>query len=156
MAALAIISLIIIGLILLLLEIFVLPGFIVGIIGAGLIIGGVVMTFNQYGNTIGILSIFTSIVLFIASFALGLKSKTWKKLMLNTQIDGKAGENPKEQHIKIGDKGITISRLAPMGKVMLNDEFFEAKSSNLFIDQNTEIEVINVIHNQIIVKPLNV
>ena len=57
------------------------------------------------------------------------------------------------QKIKPGDIGKTITRLAPMGKALVNDITCEAKSTGTFINENTEIEVIKVLNTQIIVKP---
>ena len=57
--------------------------------------------------------------------------------------------------IHAGDTGKTITRLAPVGKAMVNDIICEAKSTGGFINENTEIEVIKVLNTQIIVKPKN-
>lgn len=58
-------------------------------------------------------------------------------------------------NIKVGDTGKTIGRLAPGGKVRVNGEVVEAKSTGAFIDHNTEIEVIKILTTQIIVEPIN-
>jgi membrane-bound ClpP family serine protease len=60
-----------------------------------------------------------------------------------------------EGKIKIGDKGKTITRLNPMGRVMVGNEHYEAKSIDKLIDQNTEVEIVKIESNKIIVKPLN-
>ena len=90
------------------------------------------------------------IVFIILSIYLSLKSKTWNKLMLKSQIDGKTNII-NEESIKKGDTGITITRLAPMGRVLINGENVEAKAEQ-FIDQNVEIEVEKILDNKIIVK----
>jgi membrane-bound ClpP family serine protease len=43
-----------------------------------------------------------------------------------------------------GDEGITLSRLAPIGKANICDRVVEAKSTGDFIDENTAIRVIRV------------
>jgi membrane-bound ClpP family serine protease len=73
--------------------------------------------------------------------------------MLKSTIDGKTNIINKER-VKKGDQGITITRLAPMGRVLINDENVEAKSEQ-FIDQNVEIEVEKILDNKIIVKLKN-
>ena len=60
-----------------------------------------------------------------------------------------------EDEVKIGDTGLCISRLAPMGKVLVNDEYYEAKANNVFIDQNTEVIVIKIENGKLVVKPKN-
>ena len=57
--------------------------------------------------------------------------------------------------IHTGDSGKTITRLAPMGKAIINDVTCEAKSTGGFIDENTDVEVVQVLNTQIIVKPKN-
>ena len=43
--------------------------------------------------------------------------------------------------------------MAPMGKVLVNNQSIEATSTGGFIDENTEIEVVKVLQNKLIVKP---
>jgi len=80
-----------------------------------------------------------------------LRSKTWRKLALKESVDSTIDSF--EGYIpKVGDTGITVSRLAPMGKVQINNYEFEARSQNSYIDENSEIEVIAVESNKVIVK----
>jgi membrane-bound ClpP family serine protease len=73
---------------------------------------------------------------------------------LKTNIDSRV--TPFEtDRIHPGDHGKTITRLAPMGKAVVNEVVCEAKSTGNFIDENTEIEVLQVLSTQIIVKPIN-
>ena len=41
-----------------------------------------------------------------------------------------------------------------MGKVRVNDVVVEAKSTGIYIEENTDIEVIKVYGSNILVKPL--
>jgi membrane-bound ClpP family serine protease len=85
-----------------------------------------------------------------------LRSGTWKKLMLKTSIDGKVDTIGKEEgKVKVGDRGVTVTRLAPGGKVLVNGEYFEAKSVDILIDPREEIEVIRIEDNKVIVKPIS-
>ena len=59
------------------------------------------------------------------------------------------------EKIHAGDTGMTITRLAPVGKAVVNDIICEAKSIGGYINQNTNIEVVKVLNTQIIVKPKN-
>jgi len=73
--------------------------------------------------------------------------------MLNDNIEGNVS-NPEEIYsVKPGDTALTVSRLAPMGKVMVNDLMFEAKSTGPYINQNTEVEIVKIEGNKLIVKP---
>jgi membrane-bound ClpP family serine protease len=151
MSIFLIILLILIGLSLVVLEIIVIPGAIAGIIGALIIIFAIWESFEVYGNTYGYITLFST--LFVTAIALyfTLKSKTWNKLMLNTKINSKVNVIENEI-VKVGDYGISISRLAPAGKAMINGEFYEVHTNSEFIDQNQDIIIIKIDHNKIIVK----
>jgi len=136
----------------LLLEILVVPGAtVVGIVGAGMMIGGVYLAYSQIDTQTGHLTLAGTIVFIIVSIGFALKSKTWKKIMLKEELKGKV--NVVEQDIvKKGDEGITISRLNPMGKAFINDEYYEVSSKGDYINENTPIVVDKVDGNKIIVK----
>ena len=147
-------ALILVGIVLLLLEILVIPGITVaGIAGIIAIGSGIFMTYTQYGTTVGHFTLIGIFILMVILTIIALKSKTWNKVKLDTKIDSKM-VNVHENQVKIGEKGVTLSRLAPMGKVIINDEIFEAQSNGEFIDQNTPIEVIKLSQNKIVVKPI--
>ncbi len=149
---LAIIALIVVGMVFLLLEILVVPGAtIAGIVGAGMMIGGVYLSYHHFDAQTGHLTLAATIVFIVVSIGLALKSKTWKKIMLNEELKGKV--NVIQQDIvKKGDEGITISRLNPMGKALIKDEYYEVSSKDNYINENTPIVVGKVDGNKIIVK----
>lgn len=150
-----IILLIILGIVLILLEFLVIPGVtIAGIGGFILLAGGVYLSYHYYGVETGNYTLAGTAVLITGSIVLALRSRTWKKLMLRSSIDSKVNEI-EEGKINIGDTGVTISRLAPMGKIQVNDEYYEAKTLNDFIDPNVEVVIKKIENNIIIVKPLN-
>ena len=152
-----IIFLIILGILLFLVEFLIVPGItIAGIGGAISIIIGVVLAFYYEGPTTGLIVLISTAVLIGLSAVFMLKAGTWKKLMLNKAIDSKVDfVRMDEGRIKIGDKGKTITRLNPMGKVMVGNDYYEAKAMDKLIDQNTEVEIVKIESNKIIVKPLN-
>jgi membrane-bound ClpP family serine protease len=93
----------------------------------------------------------------VASFATMyyvFKRKTWKNLGLKANINSRH-EPFIVDKIQPGDSGKTITRLAPVGKAIVNDVICEAKSTGGFINENTEVEVLKVLNTQIIVKPKN-
>ncbi len=155
MMVLAIIGLIVLGLLLLFLELFVVPGITIAGIGGGLLLlGGVVLSFVEYGTAIGFITLVSTFSLLIIGLVYAFKSKTWKSIALNKAIDSKVNTLELDE-VMAGDKGKAISRLAPMGKILINDQYYEAKSLNEFIEQESEVEVIKVNNGKIIVKPLN-
>ena len=56
--------------------------------------------------------------------------------------------------LSVGDKGITVSRLAPIGKVRFGTEVVEAKSEDGFIDQAVEVEIVEVSTFGVLVRAL--
>ena len=137
-----IIFLIILGLLLFIVEFMLIPGVtIAGIGGAISLVTAIVFSFTTYGTKVGFIM---------------LKAGTWRKLMLNTAIDSKVDTvGAQEGKVKAGDRGVTVTRLAPGGKVLVNGEYYEAKSIDILIDPKREIEVIRIDDNKLIVKPIN-
>ncbi len=149
---LVIITLIVTGVIFLLLEILVVPGAtVVGIAGVGMITGGIYLSYSHFDLQTGNLTLAASMVFIIVSIGLALKSKTWKKAMLNDEVRSKVNIINQDT-IKKEDEGLTISRLNPMGKALINNEYYEVSSKDNFIDENTPIVVTKVDGNKIIVK----
>ncbi len=155
MSLIVIILFIILGIMLFVVEFLVVPGItIAGIGGAILIFTGIFLAYTQHGMLIGNIVVAGTLVSMVVTMYFALKSRTWKKTMLHSKIDSKVNvfENP---NVKPGDTGRTISRLAPMGKVEVNGFYYEAKSLDILIDEETEIEVVKVFPDKLIVKLKN-
>ncbi|MBW6491575.1 MAG: NfeD family protein [Lentimicrobium sp.] len=147
-----IIILIIAGLLFLLLEVLVIPGTtLIGAAGLALIAFSVWESYHTFGSPTGHFVLIGTIFLTILTIYLSLKSKTWNKLMLKKEIDGRVNEIDTGQ-VKSGDTGKTVSRLAPSGKAIINDEYFEVHTTGDFIDQETMIEITHLQDNKIFVK----
>lgn len=155
MSFISIVLLIILGIFLLLVEFFIIPGInVAGIGGVILIIGGIFMTYQLHGPATGTYVLAGSLILTLIILYFALRSSTWKKLMLHTEIDGKVNTIEKNE-IKPGDSGYSLTRLAPIGRVQIKDIDAEGKSIAGFIDENTEVIVVKITGSQIIVKPKN-
>lgn len=147
--------LIIVGLLFLILEILVVPGTtVVGIVGFILMAIGIWQTYAVYGSANGHYVLAGSVVLTLIALALSLRSKTWNRVMLHSEIGSKTNVYETDK-VKVGDTGKTVSRLVPMGKALINDDYYEVRSSGEFIDPGTEIKVVKIEFNRIFVKPNN-
>ena len=154
MSVTLIIILIIAGLALMVVEVVVLPGITVAGIGGVILIGsGVYLTFRWFGNTAGTFALIATGVLFIIFLIYALREKTWDRLSLHSEIDSKVNVVDTND-IKTGDKGMTVSRLAPIGKIMIHGKIMEGKSEFGLIDENREIEVVHVNESTIIVQEI--
>ncbi len=152
-----IIFLIFVGLLLFIIEFMLIPGItIAGVGGAICLVSGIVFAFVSFGTTTGLLVLGATALVMVVLTVLMLKAGTWNKFMLKTTIDSKVDTvGAEEGKVKAGDRGVTVTRLAPGGKVLVNGEYFEAKSVDILIDPRQEIEVIRIDDNKLIVKPIN-
>jgi len=152
MSVALIIILVVIGLVLMVVEVVVLPGITVSGIAGVLLIGcGVYLTFKWFGGTAGTFALIGTGLLFIIFLVYALRAKTWDRLSLHSEIDSKVNVVNTED-IKTGDKGMTVSRLAPIGKILIHGKIMEGKSEFGLIDENREIEVIHVNESTIVVQ----
>lgn len=148
-----IIALLVIGLFLMAVELVLLPGTTVAGFIALVISGfGVYLAFARYGTTGGLITLGILLVLSIAVIAICLKARTWRRFTLKQEIDGRSQELPQDHGVSVGDRGKAITRLAPMGKVLIDGNTYEAKSIDAYVDQQTEIEVIGFENFNVIVK----
>jgi membrane-bound ClpP family serine protease len=152
-----IIFLIFVGMLLFIIEFMLIPGItIAGIGGAICLLSGIVFAFISFGTATGLLVLGATALVMVVLTVFMLKAGTWNKFMLKTTIDGKVDTvGAEEGKVKAGDRGVTVTRLAPGGKVLVNGEYFEAKSVDILIDPRQDIEVIRIDDNKLIVKPIN-
>ena len=146
--------LILVGILLLILEILVIPGTgLAGVIGFVAMASGVWLAYSKEGTTAGNITLKATLVLNILAVFLSLRSKTWKNAQLKTSVDGKAsGTNISLLHV--GDKGKTISRCVPMGKVQINGNYYEANAGTDFLDPEKPIKIVKIEGNKIFIKPI--
>jgi membrane-bound ClpP family serine protease len=146
----SIVLLILIGLFLLIMEILFVPGMVLGFISVILMLIGVIFSFNEYGSTTGFMVLLGTGAATAAAVYWAFNSPIWKKMQVQSQIDGKAN-SAADGLVKPGDTGKTISRLNPMGKALINGLQVEVQVQEGFIDPDEDITVIKVQQNKIFV-----
>lgn len=147
-------GLVILGVILFMAEIFLLPGItIAGIAGGLMLLGSIVYAFYFVGETAGFITIGANVVLGAGTFIYLVKSKALDRIALETDIDAKV-EMPEIQYLEVGQKGIALSRLNPIGKAEFDGQhIIEAKSiTGEFIDEGDTIEIIQIDKNSVLVQ----
>lgn len=148
-----IVLLVILGAIFLMAELVLLPGISVGgILALACDIAAAYFAFVWYGPTVGWIVIAAIFVVAIVVTIFSLRAKTWQRLSLRQQITSSSMDTPQEHDVKVGDRGMAITRLAPMGKVEIAGRTFEAKCATELIDQQVEVEVTGFENFNIIVK----
>lgn len=147
-----IITLILVGLVLIFAEILLVPGVgVAGILGLLSMGGSCFYAFYEFGNVTGYIVTAVNVVLLVALSIWVLRAKTWKRMSLETSIDSKAVES---SVLAVGDRGKTLTRLAPMGSARFGDFVVEVKAVEGMLDPNIEVEVVLIEDNRIYVKPL--
>jgi membrane-bound ClpP family serine protease len=149
---LLIILLIGLGLFLVILEIMIIPGTTVaGIAGLVLMGAGIFWMYADHGSTAGHTALGITGVASAVALAIGFKSRAWERFSNKSSMEGRA--NVIDEHIKVGDEGLTLSRLRPMGSVLVNGLKTEGQSNGEGIEENVTVVVTKVLPNKIIVKP---
>ena len=149
-----IITLILVGLVLIFAEILLVPG--VGIAGVlGLLSrgGSCFYAFMEIGQTTGIIISVINAVLIVALTVWVLRAKTWRKMALKTNIDSKAVSS-EASVLALGDRGRTLTRLAPMGSARFKDFVVEVKALEGMLDPDVDVEVVLIEDGRIYVKPV--
>ncbi len=149
-----------IGIIFIALEIFVIPGFgVFGVIGlfASLSSLILIMLNNDMFDFTFVLSrdlIASSLSVFISVFSFGLlvlfggikltDSKAFKKIALNeTQETSKGYVSKKYPDNLLNMKGKSFTILRPSGKVIIDENIYDASTSGEYIDKNKNVIVTN-------------
>lgn len=145
-------ALIIVSLVLMVIEMLLVPGF--GIAGLGAIASfgyANYYAFTELGNLAGFITLSVSLAAAISIITFVLRSRAIDKLGLNKNIESTVA-NEANKEIKVGDTGVTITRLALIGNALINDHIIEVKSCDGFLDENTPIIVERIVEKVIMVK----
>ena len=150
-----IVALLLLGLALIIIEIVFVPGTtIVGIIGVIFAGTGILITFRHYGNESGLYLLVGSSIVTAVALYFSFRSNAWSRFANNSAIKSKVNEGHTEM-LQLGDEGVTLSTLKPMGKVQFKSGQFEVKSLGDYVNVGTRVKIVHIESNQIIVKPLN-
>ena len=171
--------LIVIGAGLILVEIFAVPGtFISGIVGAVLIVVGILFAFQPFivptepweveflkDNlfSLGVSLIAACLIILIVSRFLP-RTSIFQRLALSTEnrpgsLHGTAGsiDDVKEDLVlSPGDRGVAKSTLRPAGKALIQGDLVDVQSEGGFIDPEEEVVVVRVSGNFVFVRKYDV
>ena len=150
-----IVLLIVLGLLFLVAELLLFPGLSIGGILALVCYGGAIWyAFDSLSVIAGWWTVAVVLALSLLTVIISLRAKTWQRLTLKQEIDSVSMSKP-ETEVALGAIGVTISRLAPMGKVEVAGKTYEAKSVDVFIDQRSKVEVVGYDNFTLIVKKID-
>ena len=142
-----------IAILLLILELFFLPG--VSVAGfASVVFYGVALyyAFSRMGMVVGITVLAVAVILTIFIIWYFMRSRTLDKMSLHTNIESTAPTRVNER-VQVGDSGVTLSRLNPMGRVLVGDVTVEARSFD-YIDEGVKVRITKVEATTVMVEPV--
>jgi len=143
--------LLLLAIFLVLLEIFLLPGITVAGIGGAIFAAGGLFYAYSVDVMTGNIALGSSILVFAVAFFWLMRSNSFHRVALKTDVDSKL-TSTRELGIQPGDRGVTLSRLAPIGKARINDQIVEAKAIGELIDEDTAVVVVRVDGYNVLVK----
>ena len=154
MDVLIIIALIVAAVILFLVELFVIPGIsLAGISALVCIVYANFYAFANLGMAAGFITLGISTVACIGSLVWFMRSKMLDKLALKKDIDSTIDRSA-EKKIKVGDTGISTTRLAQIGYADIDGNIVEVKSMDGFLNEKTPIIVSRITDGTIMVDKL--
>ncbi|GMT44824.1 MAG: hypothetical protein IEMM0006_0656 [bacterium] len=167
------ILLFLLGLVLIVLEIFVVPGFgITGILGITFMVLGLTLSlirpagpgFLDYNLT----AFARALSIVIISMTLSIISSIWltKRLFISGRFAylGLQKTQPKEEGYTsasaeyskmLGKTGVAHTKLRPAGKVVVENDVFDAVAEFSFIEKDKKVKVVGYQSSQLIVKQIN-
>ena len=149
-------GLIVAALLLLVAELVLLPGLsVAGICALAADIAAVWVAFSRYGTPGGVIVLVIVIVLSLVVVVVSLRARTWQRFSLQDRVDGTAQRMPQQMDVKVGDRGVALTRLAPIGRIAVNGQTFEAKSVDRYVDAKSTVEVIGFENFSVIVQPVS-
>ncbi len=147
-----VIILVVVGVLLLLAEILLIPGVgAAGIVGLCCLAGGTFCAYYMISPLAGHITLALSLIFAACCIYAFFKARMLDKMALTTDIDSKV-DLIDGLGIEVGEHGRTLGRLAPMGKVVINGSEVEAKSTKSFIDEDTDVEVVAIEGNHVVVR----
>lgn len=147
-------ALILVGLLLLVVELVFLPGTTIAGICSFIALGfSVYRAYILYDTPGAMIVVGVIAALAVATVIISLKMRTWQRFSLKDNIDGISQPRP-EEALHVGERGITVTRLAPMGKALFANTTYEVKSIDAYVDPRTEVEVVGFENFNAIVKTI--
>lgn len=151
-----ILSLLLIGLTLIIVELVFIPGTtVVGLLGVVFAIVGIVISYSHFGSDIGFYILLGSLTTTLVALFISFRSGAWNKFALKSSIESKVNEGIMAS-VHVGDEGVTVSTLRPMGKAEFNNKTFEVKTSGNYVERGEKVKITHIESHQIVVEPLNV
>jgi len=151
---LAVILLIAIGIGLIVAEVLFIPGTtVVGFLGLVFVVAGITISFVSFDRVTGFIILGGSVVSGLTALIIGFKAGAWEKFSLKSSITSHFNQD-NNNDLRIGDNGITVSALRPMGKAEIKDKVYEVTTRGNYLSPGTKIRILQLSGSKILVEPL--
>ncbi|WP_373896261.1 NfeD family protein [Virgibacillus natechei] len=151
------IVLLIIGIVLIIAEFFV-SGGILGILGAGAVVGSLLMSGYDLGHmsmSIGIAFLVAIIAAVVLFQRIGMDKGIFRHIILKDQTTTEQGYVSSYNRLElIGMKGTAVTPLRPSGAGEFGDERLDVISEGSFIEKDKQIKIVKVEGVRIVVREL--
>ena len=136
-------------------ELIFVPGTtIVGILGLAFSVGGIALSFDYFGDTVGFVVLVITSLLSLAALIYSLRSGVWQRFANKKAIESKFNEG-KTKQLSVGDDGEAVSTLKPIGQAEFKDGIFEVTTLGNYLEPGNKVKIIRIDANKIYVKPIN-
>ena len=103
------------------------------------------------GTAAGFITLAITAVACVGSLVWFMRSKTLDKIALKKDITSKVDRSAEEK-VKVGDTGVTTTRLALIGYAEINGDIVEVKSTDGFLNEKTPIIVTRITDGVLLVE----
>ena len=145
------------GVLVIIAEIILPSGGLLSVIAAGLIGYSLFVVFSQVSTGIGMAFVAADVIIVPVLVIIGLKMLARSPLALRDQLSSKEGftsQSP-EYDAYLGKQGVTRTVLHPAGTATIDSKRVDVVSRGEFIEKDTEVVVVEVKGNRIVVKALD-
>ena len=143
-----------VGIVVIIAEIILPSGGILSMIAAGLFGYSLYIVFANISPTAGMFFIVADLIMIPVLVYVGIKFMAKSPVTLSTKLSSKNGVTSQSDELNgfLGCKGKALTDLRPAGMAMLSAQRVDVVTRGEYIEKNTEILVIAVRGNQVVVK----
>jgi membrane-bound ClpP family serine protease len=151
---LIVIGFIIVGVALVIVEILFIPGTTVfGILGIASYITSIVLAYSYFPSPTSHFFFIGSFVFSIGVIVLSFRGRSWDRFSLKESNTGKFNQN-RTRALSVGEEGLSISNLRPMGKGEFNNVVYEVTALEGFVDSGKRIRILKVENRKILIEEI--
>lgn len=137
-------------------EIIIPSGGLLALIAAGLFGYSLYVVFQQISTAVGIAFVCADLIMIPALIIIGLKMLARSPATLNTELSSDVGVTSQSPELAVflDQEGRAVTDLRPAGVALVNNKRLDVVTRGEYIDRDSEVKVIAVTGNQIIVKKI--